>query len=273
MTKLLWIVALVLILLRNDARADTNAYCDNLLSFVRHFKLRFSSIDAVQALYDRVCTPEPVTRDPGDTAATEATEWYVRLIAEVPAQGLSSQNAQLGQLADTQALSSQSLKALTPFGSRYVDVVFEAPDGLSGTYKSVFHTGKAQDSWRFTVRTHAPADALIVSWRGLYVLDAYLDDQGRTRYRETLQHTNPLLQRMQVIDESSGIAIPVTTDGTLNAIIIDMQGATSRTFRWELSQEAVETTPGSEHTTLQTSTVATETSEVFDLSAPPQFLP
>ncbi len=211
----------------------------------------------------------------------EAEQWYVRLVAEAPARNMKTQSAQLGQLDAANAVENQSLKAMQPFSRGYLDIVFVNPDGLAdGEYKSNFHVhrdGEA-DSWHFTVKTDDNRSDVIVTWRGLYVLDSYVDDQGRTRYHEYRSVTNPLLKKMQVVDESSGQILPVSSNGQTPAFIINMGGENTRTFRWELlTQNSNATAPSAAPVRVQKNArafirSASQPKPVeFDLSRPPEF--
>ena len=167
----------------------------------------------------------------------EPSNWYVRLVAEAPARSMKTQSAEVGALEVSDAVENQSLKSLQPFGGSYLDIVFVNPEGLpENEYKSNFHvhSENAADSWRFTVKSDDVQSDLIVTWRGLFVLKPYVDAQGRTRYHEYRSLTNPLLKKMQVIDERSGEVLPVSVNGQAPAFIVNMDGQNTRTFRWEL---------------------------------------
>lgn len=164
----------------------------------------------------------------------EPKNWYVRLIAEDAGRGMSTENAQLGQL-DRANASSENLTALKPFVGPYIDIVLLEAN-TTQELKGSFHPSalESEDSWRFKLKTDDPNSKVVVSWRGLYVLEPYTDDVGRQRYRQRLSHTNPLLKKMQVVDETTGEILPVVTGHSMTAFVIDMNGATERTFRWEL---------------------------------------
>jgi hypothetical protein len=87
-------------------------------------------------------------------------EWYVRLIAEVPAEGLKDRGNVLGQLKDSKpGFDSHDLPELAPSFTPYLTVVFP------GEYASDFHPVKAgADSWKFVVRTDNPGRKVKLSW-------------------------------------------------------------------------------------------------------------
>ena len=210
---------------------------------------------------------------------SEAKEWYVRLTAEDVARGMKTNSAQLGQLEAPDAVEKHTLKALRPYGRNYLDIVFVDPDGVSsGEYKVNFHVHQddTKDTWHFTVKTDDDRSNLIITWRGLYVLSPYVDDQGRTRYREYRSITNPLLKKMQVVDEKSGEVLPVVNGTKMPAFFINMNGEKTRSFRWELlTQNTNATTPSAAPIRIQHAarSFIKEVSEPkkpsFDLSKPP----
>jgi len=165
-----------------------------------------------------------------------AKEWYVRIVVEDVTNHLYSDNAQLGQLEENNVEVTHSLLAISPFGSRYLDVVFQNPEGLEeGDYKSNFHASSThKDSWKFTIKSFDDSAHMIVSWRGLYVLSHYTDDENRTRYKEYRSMRNALLNEMVLVDLSSGEEITVLSHGKVNAIEVDMDGENERTLEWQL---------------------------------------
>ncbi len=139
------------------------------------------------------------------------------------------------------AALKHSLKAISPFGSTYLDVVFKNPSDItSGEYKSNFHTTNTNsDSWEFTVKSHDANADMIVSWRGLYVLNPYTDSEDRLRYHEYRSMTNPLIPYMKLVDVATGIEIPAMSNGMLQTYIFNMDGATEKTFKWMLEDSIV----------------------------------
>ncbi|HFD13682.1 MAG TPA: hypothetical protein ENJ34_00095 [Epsilonproteobacteria bacterium] len=169
-----------------------------------------------------------------------AQEWNIRIIAEDTTNNMKTAGAQLGQLSIENAQSEHSLKGLAPFTASFLDVVFKNPTGLAvGEYKSDFHTTTSSDGWEFTVKSSDSSADMILSWRGLYVLSPYIDEQGRERYHEYRSMTNPLLSYMTLIDVSTNTEIPTLLNGTVNEYVFNMDGATERTFRWVLHSNVV----------------------------------
>ena len=235
-----------------------------------------SSSEAAQSSASAVKRFNEVTNE------TEPSNWYVRLIAESPALNLSTSGAQLGMLERGDALSSNSLKAMSPFSGTYLDVVFVNPAGLArGSYKTLFYTHDTQrkHSWRFTIKTTDVNSDIIVTWRGLYILKPYTDKYGRIRYDQFLSKTNPLLKKMQVVDEATGETLPVVEGTQMPAFVVNMNGSTTRTFRWELlTQNSNATTPTAAPVRVQKAArsflkrSAVYRKPVFDLSKPPLFI-
>jgi hypothetical protein len=184
-----------------------------------------------------------VAKGPRQTEAIPAN-WYLRIVAENPDQGLRSLDAQLGILEEENATAVHALKALTPFGGRYLDVVFRNPSGVDpGDYKSSFRTYEEGigASWDFVIRSGDPNAEILVGWRGLYRLTPYTDSQGRTRYKEFLTVTNPLLRRMELIDPSTGMRYPALVDGKPHAYRFSMNGSREKRLQWVLHTDTVET--------------------------------
>ncbi len=145
-----------------------------------------------------------------ETPEVKASNWYVRIVVEDTTNNMKTSDAQLGQVEEVDAALKHSLKAISPFGSTYLDVVFKNPSDItSGEYKSNFHTTNTNsDSWEFTVKSHDANADMIVSWRGLYVLNPYTDSEDRLRYNEYRSMTNPLIPYMKLVDVATGIEIP-----------------------------------------------------------------
>ncbi len=215
---------------------------------------------------------------------TKPSNWYIRLIAEDPAKAMRSAGSQLGELEESSAVEKHTLKALTPFGASYIDVVFVDPDGVaSGDYKVNFHRYEegVEDRWRFTVRTDDAVADILLTWRGLYVLTPYVDEQNRQRYKEYRSVSNPLIKNMKLLDVSNGNEIAAIVDGKVQTYSFNMNGENERTFQWIVQIEEV-TLPvqQSKMSTLQAKALQIDAKtrsvqakvkkiEIFDLSKPP----
>ena len=170
------------------------------------------------------------------------SDWYIRLVAEDPARALISVGTQLGQLDDMDAVEKHTLTALTPFEGTYLDIVFEDPAGVSaGDYKVNFHTYEEsmEDRWQFTVRTDDANADILLSWRGVYLLTPYIDDQNRQRYKEYYSMTNPLSKYMKLVDTSSGIEMAAVVNGEVKTYSFNMNGQTERNFEWVVGTDEV----------------------------------
>ena len=173
---------------------------------------------------------------------TKPSNWYIRLIAEDPARALKTGSAQLGELEVSNAVKKHTLKALTPFDSSYLDIIFHDPAGVEeGDYKVNFHSydEEVEDRWSFTVRTDDNNTDILLTWRGLYVLTPYVDDQSRQRYKEYRSVTNPLIKHMKLIDSSNGAEIAAVVNGKTQTYSFNMDGQTERTFEWVVQTDEV----------------------------------
>lgn len=210
---------------------------------------------------------------------TMPSNWYIKLIVEDTARSMRSDSSQLGTLEVSDAVEGHTLKAVSPFGSSYLSIVFIDPDGVEpGTYKTNYHTYKEdlEDRWRFTVKTDDPNAQISFTWHGLYVLTPYVDDQDRTRYKEYRSLSNPLNKQMKFIDTVNGQEIAVVVDGKIQTYSFNMDGQTERTFEWIVQNEEISlpvqtskfSTPQAKVSKIDVQTVQKNTRS-FDLSKPP----
>jgi len=206
------------------------------------------------------------------------SNWYIRLVAEDVNRGLKSASAQLGELEESDAVSKHTLKSLSPFGGSYLDVVFKDPAGVeAGEYKTNFHAynESSEERWQFTVKTDDANADIALSWRGLYVLSPYIDQQDRQRYKEYRSISNPLIKQMKLVDSSNGNEIAAAVNGKVQIYSFNMDGQKERTFEWVVATEEVNiTTPSSKVSTLQRKVVKPKASmqkrvQTFDLTKPP----
>ena len=170
-------------------------------------------------------------------------DWYIRIVAKELTREFKTENTQLGVLKEDNTPLKHSLKALAPFGSSYLDVVFIDPDGLpSGEYKSSFYdsSDSLDNVWNMRVKTDNASASIELSWRGLYILTSYVDGQNRTRYREKHSSSNPLIKYMKLIDITSGQEIPAIYDGKLQKYKFSMDGQTTKNFQWVVTSNIVD---------------------------------
>jgi len=233
------------------------------------------SIEEGQSL-ERISSP---------TVEGKPSDWYIRLVAEDPARALKSTSTQLGQLNEADAVENHTLKALTPFESTYLDIVFQNPDGIStGEYKVNFHSYKegVEDRWRFTVRTDDANADVLLSWRGVYILIPYIDDQNRQRYKEYYSMTNPLSKYMKLIDTGNGMEMAAVVNGEVQTYSFNMNGQTERTFEWIVDTDEVSIPVQTskllsliakavqEDATINKEVIINRRTEKFDLNKPPR---
>lgn len=214
------------------------------------------------------------------------SNWYIRVVAEDAARAMKTESSQLGVLEISDAVQKHTLSALSPFGDSYLDVVFIDPDGMSnGEYKTNFHVYEEdmEDRWQFTVKSDDANADIIVTWRGLYVLTPYIDDQNRERYNEYRSMTNPLIRNMKLVDKSNGTEIAAVVDSKVQAYSFNMEGQTERTFEWVVETEEVSISAQTSNLStlraksIQKDAVLNENKiiekkvEAFDLSRPPMY--
>lgn len=215
---------------------------------------------------------------------SKATNWYIRIVAEDAIRGMKTESSQLGELEVSDAVQTHTLKALSPFGGSYIDVVFVDPDGVdTGEYKTNFHVHQedTENRWQFTIKTDDANADIVLTWRGLYVLSPYVDDQSRQRYKEYRSVTNPLIKHMKLIDSSNGVEIAAVVNGKVQTYSFNMAGQTERTFEWVVQIDEVSIpVQTSKLSTLEAKVIQKDVAinkakimkkkaEMFDLNKPP----
>jgi len=174
-------------------------------------------------------------RDYSKPTENEPKNWYMRFMAEDMERGLSVENVQLGVLEEEGADVKHSLKALGTFGSSYLDIVFENPNGLdNGEYKTHFYTYAMNEDnvWTLTVKTDDSDATITLGWRGLYLLVPYRDAEDRLRYKERQVMTHSLIKQMKLVDTVSGDEVPAVMNGEFLSYTFGMDGAQKRIFQW-----------------------------------------
>lgn len=210
---------------------------------------------------DQDAIVEPIAEEP-------AKDWYIRLVATDQNRGLETRSALFGELDKADATVEQKLDRSIPFTSTYIDIAFIDPQGLEeGEYKSHFlsHTDNEQ-MWRFTVLCDDTQAQVTLTWRGLFKLTPYTDESGQLRYTESINRTNPILKKMQLIDETTGRTVAVINSARPQTISFNMDGSNSKTFRWELKMEDVEIEASDD--TKDSVQVQTASKSIYNNSAP-----
>jgi hypothetical protein len=155
-------------------------------------------------------------------------EWYVRLIAQSPADNLLDRNNVLGQLFDSvDGYDSHDLKELDPFATPYLTIVFPHEEWArpEDNYSSDYHAVKWQepDHWVFQVKSDDIWRDVYLSWENVLVLNG--DISG-----EELQ------DKMYLEDVDSGALIKIIENGVpVAGYPFNMDGEPVRTFRWILT--------------------------------------
>lgn len=175
-------------------------------------------------------------------------EWYLRLIAESPSEGLRDRGNVLGQLQDSvEAFDSHDLIELDPFSTPYLTIVFPHDDwgDKSGNYSSNYHEAidyYAEDQWVFQVKSDNPYRDINLYWNGLYLLEGiWSQDTGKRTFSKSKQADGgALLQRMWLEDMDTGERVEAVIEDPITGAIskqshqFNMNGLNIRTFRWVL---------------------------------------
>jgi len=151
---------------------------------------------------------------PVDAATEVDDDWFIRIIAESPAEGLIDRSNILGQTARSNAKYDQhDLPELAPFGTPYLSVVFKHNDWQenSGEYNSDFKSLEDENtSWTFTVKSDDPNRSVTLKWEG----EKHLD-------------------KMLMVDVLTGQEFYPVIGGRIQEYYFNMGGYTERDFLWK----------------------------------------
>ncbi|NOR56212.1 MAG: hypothetical protein GQ531_08380 [Sulfurovum sp.] len=179
---------------------------------------------------------------PTTEVAKKTSEWAIELVVEDMTEGLKNSGSRLGEMSvASDEKDKYDLKALAgSFSGKHLTVIFPI-DGSGNGYNTDIHkwNEKASDSWDFIVKTNNPDSTMTISWKGIYALIPFKDEQNRPVYKQELRDNDALLNRMQLVDIDTNAVISVYADNQLQSYTFNMDGKTERTFRWELLEETV----------------------------------
>ena len=174
-----------------------------------------------------------------------APQWSVQIVAEDPENNLLFDSDRLGQLeVASNEVDSYDLKSVArPFTKNsdgellpFLSVNF-LQEGKN--YVTDFHNTELKyDEWTFTVNSN-PERTVTLRWNA-YAVETQTDASGRTRFDQTPQTDMELMGRMQLVDaETNETLVSAYADGKLQSYTFNMNGQTTRTFRWVLDTEQV----------------------------------
>ncbi|HIP27887.1 MAG TPA: hypothetical protein EYG82_01780 [Sulfurovum sp.] len=180
---------------------------------------------------------EDTTVLPKRTLSEEkASNWYVRLVASDASKNIRSGDTMLGVLDEENAVQKHTLEASATPANDYIDIIFRDPAGVAaGDYKTNFQQyidNNSEHRWSFVVKTDDSNAQIALTWRGIYVLNPYIDDQDRQRYNETRSMTNPVIKNMQLIDVDTGNVINTLSGNKAKVYYFSMNGQTEKRFEW-----------------------------------------
>ena len=209
---------------------------------------------------------------------TRPLNWYVRPVVKIEGTDMQAVSARLGQVE--RDASSKTLRAMKPYVSRYVDVVFVDPAGVEkGVYQTSFQpvTPEYREArWQFEVKVGAEdANAdLSLGIKGVYVLTPQTDENTLpVRYSEVRSRSNPILSVMYLKDVETGVCAHAIEHGELLSYNFNMQGKTTRIFEWlldaNISKECTSLAPVTSHKKVIGSSRSIKTG-TLDLSHPPK---
>jgi len=183
----------------------------------------------------------------GSGTTEQTTQWSVKLVAEDLDNGLRFSNNRFGQIDEaTNDVDNYDLKSIPrPFPTNsdgelnpFISVSFPH-NGKS--YVTNFHSTELNDAdeWLFTVNSNSDR-TVTLRWE-VFDVSSYRDETGRTRFEQVAYIDEKLVKRMQLIDaETNTTLVSAYANGKLQSYTFNMNGKTTRTFRWKLHTENVE---------------------------------
>ncbi len=167
-------------------------------------------------------------------------ELYVRVIAEVPSEGLKDKGNVLGRInGSSSQYDTHDLVELDPAmgSSSYLTVVFPHEGWTKGdNYASDYHglDDVAQDKWNFVVRTDDSSREVTLRWEGPYLLELREDENNVERYVQKRDSNGDYADAMYLVDIDRNTSVKVLKDGTVQSYTFNMDGKTERKFQWVL---------------------------------------
>jgi hypothetical protein len=171
-------------------------------------------------------------------------QWYLRLTAVTPEEGLRDHGNVLGQLFDSEdAYDRHDLPELNPFDAPYLTIIFPHNDWMDqpGNYTSDYHAPDywGSDQWVFQVRSDDPYREVTLRWEDVKLLDDEWSPgnskQGWSRGKNLERAT--LMERMWLEDMDTGVQVEATVNGRYHSYQFNMAGSTVRNFRWVLRDQ------------------------------------
>lgn len=175
-----------------------------------------------------------------DTAITQQIpQWSVKLVAEDLENGLQFSNDRFGQVnVATNDVDNYDLKSMPrPFDGAHISVNFPQ-NGKA--YVTNFHSTELyeSDEWTFTVNSN-PDRTVTLRWE-TFTVTSYRDETGRVRFDQDSNIDENLVKRMQLVDaETNTTLVSAYANGKLQSYTFNMNGETTRTFKWKLNSENV----------------------------------
>ncbi len=177
--------------------------------------------------------------DGSSNTMQQTTQWSVKLVAEDLENNLQFSNNRLGQVnVATNDVDSYDLKSMPrPFDGPHISVSFPQNGKV---YVTNFHSTELNgaDEWIFTVNSNADR-TVTLRWE-TFALTSYRDETGRVRFDQEFSIDENLVKRMQLVDaETNTTLVSAYANGKLQSYTFNMDGETTRTFKWKLNSENV----------------------------------
>lgn len=177
--------------------------------------------------------------DGSSNTMQQTKQWSAKLVAEDLENNLQFSNNRFGQVdVATNDVDSYDLKSMPrPFDGPYISVNFPQ---YGKKYVTNFHSTalNGEDEWTFTVNSNADR-TVTLRWE-TFAVTSYRDDAGRVRFDQESTIDPDLVKRMQLVDaETNATLVSAYANGQLQNYTFNMNGETTRTFKWKLNSENV----------------------------------
>lgn len=171
-------------------------------------------------------------------------EWYLRLMVAAPAENLLDRGNVIGQLRDSyDEYDSHDLLELNPAFTPYLTLVFPHDEWAEdGHYASDYHDQdySGSDQWVFMVKSDDSYRDVTLYWDSVKVIERIEEAaEGKKSWKQSPDApvAEKLAKRMWLEDLYTGEQIDAVYDGKLLSYEFNMQGQTTRSFRWVLESK------------------------------------
>ena len=170
-------------------------------------------------------------------AAPKAQEWYVKMVAIVENAVeadlevfYDDRSGVFGRIEGSQEdFDRHDLPAFVNLSGAKIAIVFDVQGSEEHTQfvSDYREKGKKRETWTFRVYSNRPDGTVTLAWEGAYLILTKND-----QYITELDPDNKVLKKLSLVDLETGEVIPALSNGRMNSVTFDMNGAKYRNFRW-----------------------------------------